>query len=243
MTDGVTGGWIERTVAILSGGLDSTTLAYWLQAQGHEVHLLSFDYGQRHRRELAYAKATAERLRVPWDLVDLGTIRPLLEGSALTDGGVDVPEGHYAEDTMKATVVPNRNMILLAIAAAKAISWGARYVAFGAHAGDRAVYPDCRAVFVDVLDSALWIGNEGFIRKDFTILAPFLEWTKTEIAEEAGRLGVPLDLTWSCYVGGALHCGRCGTCCERREAIEEAGLDDLTVYEDRDYWRTVKDPR
>lgn len=227
---------MSRAVAVVSGGLDSTTLAYRLAAAGYDLSLLSFDYGQRHVRELEFAERSAARLGAVWRRVDLSSITDLIAASALT-GDTPVPEGHYAESSMKATVVPNRNMMMLSIAAAHAVSVGAGLVATGVHAGDHFVYPDCRPLFVDTMNAALAAANEGFTVEGFRLDAPFLYWSKTDIAAEAGRLGVPIDETWSCYQGGGVHCGRCGTCCERREAVEGAGLSDPTVYEDRDYWR------
>lgn len=226
---------MSRAVAVVSGGLDSTTLAYRLAAEGHELSLLSFDYGQRHVRELEFAAQTAGRLGAAWRRVDLSAITDLIAASALT-GDTPVPEGHYAESSMKATVVPNRNMIMLSIAAGHAVSIGAEVVATGVHAGDHFVYPDCRPLFVDTMNTALAAANEGFTVDGFHLQAPFLHWSKTDIAAHAVALGVPLDETWSCYQGGDVHCGRCGTCCERREAIEGAGGDDPTQYEDRDFW-------
>lgn len=229
-----------RAIPILSGGLDSTTMLYWLRHEGFDIpSALSFDYGQRHAKELSYAKATAKRLDVDWHLVSLASVSGLISSSALT-GDTPVPEGHYAEATMAATVVPNRNMVMLSIAAAHAISVGADLVVIGAHTGDHFVYPDCRPEFFKALTHAMVLGNQGFANDGFSILAPFIGYSKTEIASLAANLGVPIADTWSCYAGGTIHCGRCGTCCERREALEEAGVTDPTEYLDRDYWIEAK---
>jgi len=226
-------------VAIFSGGLDSTTLVYQLLNDGLTPHLISFNYGQRHFRELTFAGATAHKLGLRWDLVDLTGITHLISNSALTsdykeaEGNdiIDVPEGHYAEDNMKKTVVPNRNMIMLSIAAGVAVNNSYQFIATGVHAGDHFVYPDCRPGFIRLTNLAIVKGNEGFgpieeqqeyVESQQFIHAPFLHKSKADIAYEALKLGVPLEDTWSCYKGGEKHCGKCGTCVERLEAIDEA---------------------
>jgi 7-cyano-7-deazaguanine synthase len=212
--------------------MDSVTLAYRLRHLDPEgdLILVSVDYGQRHRKELDCARLAAEALDCEHVLVDLTSITPLLSGSALTDPTVDVPEGHYAWDTMKATVVPNRNAILLSVATGIAVARGAEYVATGVHAGDHAVYPDCRPEFISRMSSAMQVANDGFAVPGFSILAPFVHMTKTDIAAIGRAEGVPWEDTWSCYVGGDVHCGACGTCYERREALRDAGIDDPTEY-------------
>ncbi|MEU1752853.1 7-cyano-7-deazaguanine synthase QueC [Micromonospora matsumotoense] len=219
-----------HVVVIVSGGMDSTVLAYALHRAGSAVTLLSFDYGQRHRRELGYAARTAEALRVPHDVVDLTGIVGVLSGSALTDVRVDVPDGHYTDASMRATVVPNRNAIMLDVAVARAVSAGADAVGFGAHAGDHPIYPDCRPAFLAAYESAARIANEGFLPAGFRVVAPFIGWSKADIARLGDVIGVPFAATWSCYKGGQRHCGTCGTCVERREAFEVAGVTDPTAY-------------
>lgn len=221
----------RRAVVVFSGGLDSTTLVYDLYSAGTEVSLITVDYGQRHRKEADFAQKTADRLGVPLHLVDLRSVTALLTGSALTDGSVDVPDGHYTDDSMRITVVPNRNALMLDVAVAAAVAGGCDAVAFGAHSGDHAIYPDCRPEFVRAFTAAVRAANEGFVPKDFTVLAPFLDWTKADIVRRGVELGVPYADTWSCYRGGEMHCGRCGTCVERREAFELAGAPDPTAYE------------
>jgi 7-cyano-7-deazaguanine synthase len=227
-------------IAIVSGGLDSITMVYYLLEHGFTPRLMSFDYGQRHVKELQYALQCAERLGLQWSLVDLSSVTELIGTSALTYGQ-DVPEGHYAEDNMAITVVPNRNMMMLSIATAAAVSAQLKYVAAGMHAGDHAQYPDCRPNFLAEMTKAAHLGNEGFIDKDFYIRTPFINATKNDIAQHAYTLGVPLDQTWSCYRGSVYHCGRCGTCCERLEAIDSVKDAppnwDLTKYEDTTFWR------
>jgi 7-cyano-7-deazaguanine synthase len=222
---------MTRTIAVVSGGLDSVTMAYKIKAEGELRSLLSVDYGQRHRRELEYAESCAANLGVPWEQVNLRALRPLLGGSALTDSDVDVPEGHYAAESMRATVVPNRNAIMLSVAVAAAISRNAQRVAIAVHAGDHYIYPDCRPEFLAAFASAMRVGNEGFIHRDFAIDAPFLWKTKADIVKLGHLIGVPFDLTWSCYSGRDIHCGACGTCVERREAFILAAVEDPTRYE------------
>jgi 7-cyano-7-deazaguanine synthase len=242
-------------VAIVSGGLDSVTMVHFLMSQGHKPHLLSFDYGQRHRRELQYALQLAENLSLRWSLIDLTSLTELISNSALTSQdapweppGVEgdmfvgkeipVPEGHYAEDNMALTVVPNRNMTMLSIAIATAVNFKYKYVAFGAHSGDHAQYPDCREVFVENLYTTAMQANEGFIDQDFVITTPWITADKGDIAQEAYRLGVQPATTYSCYRGEPNHCGRCATCVERLEAIASVGDSewDETCYDDTEYW-------
>lgn len=225
---------MTKTVAIVSGGMDSTTLAYWLAHRGHDLHLLSFDYGQRHRRELSFAERTAERLGARFDIVDLRGITHLLVGCSLTDADVEVPDGHYAEETMKATVVPNRNMMMLSVAGAVAVAEGAEWVATAVHAGDHFIYPDCRPQFVGSMTATLRIANLGFCDPGLQVYAPFVSSTKADIATIGDREGVPWAETWSCYKGGDVHCGACGTCTERIGAFIEAGVADPTEYADKD---------
>ncbi|MGW2249947.1 7-cyano-7-deazaguanine synthase QueC [Kitasatospora sp. NPDC001660] len=220
----------RHAVMIASGGLDSSTVAYWLASSGSRLTLLSFDYGQRHRKELDFAVLIADRLGARHELVDLSGLGRLLSGSALTDSAFEVPDGHYTAESMRSTVVPNRNAVMLSIAVAAAVAAGADAVAFGAHAGDHAVYPDCRAEFFDLFAVLARVGNEGFVAEDFRLLAPFIDQSKAEIVRVGEQVGVPFADTWSCYRGGALHCGTCGTCTERIEAFELAGVDDPTVY-------------
>jgi 7-cyano-7-deazaguanine synthase len=220
----------RHVVAVVSGGVDSTTLAYWLDAHGARLTLLSFDYGQRHRVELNFARATAAALAADHRVVDLTDVGRLLGGSALTDPAVDAPDGHYTHESMRATVVPNRNAIMLDIAVGLAIAAGAGAVAYGAHAGDHPIYPDCRPEFLDAFGRMTATANEGFLPCGFAVLAPFADMSKADIVALGARLGLPFAQTWSCYRGGAQHCGTCGTCTERREAFALAGVPDPTEY-------------
>jgi 7-cyano-7-deazaguanine synthase len=222
----------KLAVAVVSGGLDSVTLAHLLHARGWNLSLLAIDYGQRHKRELALAQACAQRLGAEIHTVDLTGLRPLLKGSALTDDVV-VPHGHYAAPSMAATIVPNRNAIFLAVAYAAAVAAGAQLVAIGVHAGDHPVYPDCRPAFIESFAAMQKIATEGSGDARLELYAPFLNMGKHDIVRLGADLGVPFVETWSCYEGGALHCGNCGTCVERREAFALAGVPDPTEYEVR----------
>ncbi len=222
---------MTRIVAIVSGGLDSVVLAHDLMQDDPErLRLLSFNYGQRHVKELDAARACANRLGVPHDIIDLRSLAPLIRSSALTDPTRDVPLGHYEAPSMRATVVPNRNMLMIAMAAAVAVSEGADRVAIGVHAGDHAVYPDCRPRFIDVMTAALEVATEGHSVSGFRVLAPYVNMRKQDIVTRGDAIAVPFAETWSCYQGGSVHCGQCGTCVERREAFALAGVTDPTAY-------------
>lgn len=218
-----------KAVAIVSGGMDSVTLAFLLHSQGYALHLLSFDYGQRHKKELGFARKCADRLGAQHDIVDLSALTKFLSGSALTDD-IEVPEGHYAADNMRLTVVPNRNAIMLSVAYAVAVAEQADLVATGVHAGDHHIYPDCRPEFVRAFDVMQRAAVEGFGAPGLRLYAPFVEMGKHDIVSAGAGLGVPYVDTWSCYKGGAVHCGVCGTCVERREAFALAGVVDPTEY-------------
>ena len=206
-------------------------MAYLLRSQGYALDAISFDYGQRHRKELSFAEQGAADLDATWTLIDLHAagLTSVLSGSALTDDSVTVPDGHYADESMRITVVPNRNAIMLSIACALAVTREAGAVAFGAHTGDHFIYPDCRPAFVRAFESMVNLAVEGFA--SIEILTPFLTKTKTDIVKLGADLAVPFERTWSCYKGGDLHCGTCGTCYERREAFAQADVADPTVYE------------
>lgn len=235
-TSGVTSSDTRRAVAICSGGLDSSVLAFLLREQGFDLHLLGFDYGQRHVKELSYASELAVLLGAKFSRVDVSGLRPLLSGSALTDD-IAVPHGHYAAPNMAITVVPNRNALMLSIAYAAAVSDGAEVVACGVHAGDHHVYPDCRPAFIESFDAMQRVATEGFAHPKLRLFAPFVSISKADIVREGARLGVPFEETWSCYEGGEIHCGRCGTCVERAASFAQAGVSDPTLYADANFWR------
>lgn len=218
------------SVVVWSGGLDSTVLlwdAMERAARREDVHALSVDYGQRHRRELDAAHRIATRHGVQHTTVPLDGLRAVMRGSSQTDD-VAVPHGHYADESMRTTVVPNRNMILIAVGIAHAISVGAERVMYAAHVGDHAVYPDCREVFAEAMDFAASVCHYEPIR----LWRPFIGMTKADIVRRGAELGAPMAETWSCYEGGELHCGQCGTCVERREAFVLAAVEDGTQYKE-----------
>lgn len=221
-----------KTVVCLSGGLDSTVLAtYLLRSELHDLRTVSFSYGQRHERaELMAARNVAGELEVPHQVLSLNGVTnrfdPASSQLLAAHPAPGVPEGHYAEDTMKATVVPGRNLLMIAAATAYAASHGYGNVAMAAHAGDHPVYPDCRPEFLMAAARATELGY------GVHVLFPFADRTKTEIAALGATLGAPMGETWSCYNGGTIHCGRCGTCVERYEAFRDAGVSDPTTYAD-----------
>ena len=215
-----------KTVLVYSGGLDSTVLLYHLLSAGDTVSTLSVNYGQRHSKELKRARTIISALSIEHREIDLTSINELLGGSSLTDKDISIPHGHYEEDNMKSTVVPNRNMILLSLATGWAVSQKADCVSYAAHSGDHAIYPDCRNEFAEALDKAIQLADWQKVYLN----RPFVDLTKADIVRRGAELGVPLELTWSCYEGQELHCGRCGTCIERREAFHLAGVEDPTPY-------------
>ena len=225
-----------KTIVICSGGLDSVSLAHKVADENELIGLVSFDYGQRHKKEVEFAARCAERLGAPHDLIDMRYIGQHLSGSALTDD-VDVPDGHYAEDSMKITVVPNRNAIMLAIAFGIAAAKGADAVAAAVHGGDHFIYPDCRPEFIGAFEAMQKHALEGYA--DIRLYTPFVHVPKSAIVTEGAAHGTPFADTWSCYKGGEKHCGRCGTCVERQEAFALAGVVDPTEYDDPEFWKAT----
>jgi 7-cyano-7-deazaguanine synthase len=216
-----------KAVVLLSGGLDSVTALHWARAEHEVVGAVSFDYGAKHNhREIPLAAWHCAQSGVKHDIIDLEFVNRLFASDLLKSGG-DVPEGHYADENMKKTVVPFRNGIMLSIACGLAESREAEALVIAAHAGDHAIYPDCRESFMQSMGSAM---REGTYAK-IELLRPFVHIDKAGIAKLGASLGVDYGKTWSCYKGGEVHCGKCGTCVERIEAFELADLDDPTVYE------------
>lgn len=219
-----------KVVLIYSGGMDSTVALYKLCADygASNVKAISFDYQSKHNdEEYKRASASTKFLGVEHSRIDLSSIAAHLESDLLKSGG-EIPEGHYAESNMKKTVVPFRNGIMLSIAIGIAESWGAGEVAIGNHAGDHAIYPDCRATFISAMNEAGAYGTY----LNVNIISPFQRMTKSDIAHLGSRLAVDFTRTYSCYVGNTIHCGKCGTCVERRMAFYEAGVQDPTEYSD-----------
>ena len=216
-----------KVCVLLSGGMDSVA-AFYEALRNHEVSAcLSFDYGSKHNaREIPFARLHAQRHGVPHHTIRLDFIDQLFQSHLLKSGG-EIPDGHYAEESMKQTVVPFRNGIMLAIATGYAESIGAEAVVIAAHSGDHAIYPDCREPFMQSMAAAMEQGTYAGIR----LLRPFIAMDKAAIARHGAGLGVDFSETWSCYKGGDIHCGTCGTCVERREAFQLAGLPDPTTYE------------
>jgi 7-cyano-7-deazaguanine synthase len=207
----------RKTVVVFSGGLDSTTLLYHLIALGHEVKAISFDYGQRHRKELDAARAIANLLSIEHQVVNVSGLTAIFGANALTDHGTSVPHGEYSPETMQVTVVPNRNMIMIAIATGWAIASGYDSVAFGAHSGEYTPYPDCQSAFAETINVATLVCDANPIE----VLAPFVRWTKGDIVVRGKELSVPFDMTWSCYEGSETPCGKCSTCLDRSKAFNQ----------------------
>ena len=220
---------MSKATIILSGGMDSATLLYLLLEQRFTVTAISFNYGQRHIRELQSAEKLCKLLGVEHQVIDISGIKPLMKGSSLTDD-IAVPHGHYQAENMKLTVVPNRNAIMLSIAWGIACCNGSDLLATAVHAGDHHIYPDCRPKFIVTLNEALRIGTEDHRSEYLKLYTPYLHRTKTDIAQDGHRLGVRYDLTWTCYDDGEIHCGKCGACQERKEAFADSNTPDPTEY-------------
>lgn len=216
----------KDTVCILSGGMDSVTLAALARDEGHLHTCLSFDYGQKHSKELRFAKENCERWEINHLVISLaGIAGACFIGSALTGSG-PMPEGHYADENMKQTVVPNRNMVMLSVAVAYAVANKLARVWYGAHAGDHTIYPDCRPSFVTAINNAARLANWH----EVGVEAPFLGLNKHGILVVGRDLGVDYAQTWTCYQGGEKACGKCGSCQERLEAFNRLGQKDPLEY-------------
>src|ERR1051326_3821935 len=216
----------KKVVAVVSGGMDSISALYDTNHAHDVVAGLTFDYGSRHNhKEIPFAAFHCERLNIPHRVIPLGFVAEFFKSDLLKTGG-PIPNGHYEEQTMKQTVVPFRNGIMLSIAGGFAESIEAEALVIAAHAGDHAIYPDCREDFMKAMGDAIRLGTYAQIE----ILRPFIRHTKAQIAQRGQELGVDFSNTWSCYKGASIHCGTCGTCVERREAFMLAGLPDPTIY-------------
>lgn len=217
----------KKAVVIYSGGMDSRTVLAKAQFMDREVHALSMYYGQRHNKELEYAKKVCAELNIPHKLIDLEFMMDLASHSSLTNSNIAVPEGHYEDETMKDTVVPNRNMIFIALATSYAINISADEVWYGAHSGDHAIYPDCRPDFIYKMQAVLNTCHYNPIK----LVVPYEDGTKKDILKEGFVMGVDYADTWTCYNGRAQACGKCGSCQERLEAFEQLGMSDPLEYE------------
>lgn len=216
-----------KIITLLSGGMDSAVALSWAKANHEVIGAISFWYGSKHNdAEFGHAEKLAAHYGISIQRVRLDFMASHFKSDLLKNGG-EIPEGHYADPSMKRTVVPFRNGIMLSIAAGYAESIGGKGVVIGNHHGDHAIYPDCRAEFIDRMGWAIRYGTYAMIE----LISPFVCMTKTQIAKLGSELGTPFHLTYSCYKGGAIHCGKCGTCFERREAFREAGIPDPTEYE------------
>ena len=217
---------MKDSLIVVSGGMDSITL---LHEYADRIALgVSFDYGANHNaREIPFARLHYEQLGIKHIVIPLAFMKEYFKSSLLS-GSEAIPEGHYADENMKSTVVPFRNGIMLSIACGIAESNGLKRVLIANHGGDHAIYPDCRSSFIRAMNEAMREGTYEHIE----ILAPYTEITKTDIARRGKQLHVDYAATWSCYKGGEKHCGKCGTCVERKEALRDAGIDDPTEYEE-----------
>ena len=216
----------EKAVVIYSGGMDSFTVLNKAVFEGLEVYALTFDYGQKHVKEVDFARNVCSEMGITHKIIDITAINELISGSSLTSN-IEVPEGHYADENMKSTVVPNRNMILLSLAVGYATSIKASKVYFGAHGGDHHVYPDCRPDFVKKMNDVCAVANYDFVE----VVTPYLTSNKTEILRDGLKMNLDYSLTWTCYNGREKACGRCGSCVERLEAFEENQAKDPLAYE------------
>lgn len=214
------------TVVIYSGGMDSFTVLHRALREGLTVHALSFDYGQRHACELDTARQVCSSLGLPHQVVDIRAIHGLIDNSALTNPDQAMPQGNYSTENLRATVVPNRNMILLSLAIAKAVNIGAERVDYGAHGGDHILYPDCRPEFVNAMNHVAGIANFEPVQ----LHAPYLLASKADILCEGLAMGLDYRQTWTCYEGRTLACGVCGSCCERLTAFAANGVTDPLDY-------------
>jgi len=216
----------EKVVVIYSGGMDSFTVLHKALEQGKDVYPLTFNYGQRHSKEIEYAADVCKELNISHKVVDISAINQLMTGSSLTSD-IDIPEGHYEEDSMKSTVVPNRNMVLLSMAIAYAVSIDARAVYYGAHSGDHAIYPDCRPEFVEKMNDVSQIANYDPV----DIVSPYIKQDKIGILRDGLRMGLDYGQSWTCYNGREKACGQCGSCQERLEAFKLNNITDPLAYE------------
>jgi len=216
----------KKAIIIFSGGMDSTTLLYYLLNKGYELEAISYDYGQKHKKELDCAKQICKDLNIKHDIIDISFIGKHIN-SSLTQDDQEIPEGHYESKNMESTVVHHRNLMMMTIANAIGLSRGITDIAYAAHAGDHIIYPDCTPSFASSAEITLNISSG----KQVKIIRPFIDIDKTDILRIGLNLKVPYEKTWSCYKGNKLSCGKCGTCVERLEAFEKCNTKDPIEYE------------
>lgn len=216
----------DKAVVIYSGGMDSFTILNRALNEGHDVYALTFDYGQKHKKEIRYAESVCQELGISHRIIDITAINQLLQSSSLTSDKA-IPEGHYEAANMKSTVVPNRNMILLSLAIGYAVDIGSNKVFYGAHSGDHAIYPDCRPDFVHAMNRVAKLANY----EPVDIVTPYLNGDKIEILADGLKMDLDYGKTWTCYNGREKACGKCGSCVERLEAFEKNGAVDPLEYE------------
>lgn len=217
----------EKAVVIYSGGMDSFTILNKARQQGYELYPLTFNYGQKHDKEVSYAQRVCEELQLPHKVIDITAINQLLQSSSLTSDDKNIPEGHYEDSNMMSTVVPNRNMILLSLAIGYAVDIKATKVFYGAHSGDHAIYPDCRPEFVHAMNAVAQIANYDAVE----IVTPYLNTDKIGILRDGLAMQLDYSKTWTCYNGRDKACGKCGSCVERLEAFAENQQTDPLEYE------------
>jgi 7-cyano-7-deazaguanine synthase len=213
----------KKCVVVLSGGPDSATVAYWAKQQGYQIYPITFNYGQIAVKETEIGQQIAAKLGTTTKIVDLSELKAVF-GSVTALCNTDIP---LTSEFSNPIIVPFRNAIFLSVAVAYASAVGAREIFYGAHGSDEPNYPDCRREFYEAFEKAARLGTD----QDITIRAPFNGYRKSELLREAEELGVPLELTWSCYRDAKKHCGRCESCVNRKKAFQEAGITDPTMYE------------
>jgi 7-cyano-7-deazaguanine synthase len=223
---------LKKAVVVLSGGLDSVTLMYHLHAKGYALTAVSFNYGQKHLKELESAATIVQKLGAAHHIIDLTFIRDSILSSSLVNQDIQNPKEKYSKENMLITVVPNRNTMMLSLAWTIACSINADVLAYAPHKGDSYIYADCREDYVTAMNLALRLGSADSRLDNLELIAPFLRMSKAEIVKHGEELGVPFASTWSCYDGKELHCGKCGTCHQRKNAFIDSGVADPTIYQE-----------
>ncbi len=224
---------MKKITLILSGGLDSSTLAFWLKYKyNSELVCLTFDYGQKQVKELDSATKITQVLKAEHHIIDLSFIKKFLKlaNSSLVNDNITVPHGEYTKQNMQSTVVPNRNSLMLSIAWTIACINNSDALAYGAHSGDHYLYPDTRPEYFTALNTALKLGVKDVGTTELDLIAPFINFSKSQIILEGSKLNVPFELTWTCYEGGTIHCGECGACISRKKSFIEGHVEDKTIY-------------